>query len=225
MHLGVYRTPQMWHEQAKLLPFPADAAPFVRSWHVKALKGILGSSPLELVEFRKQRLLEIMQMATNLEKEAAEFKATLPNHIKQNLEKKRLLLFKKLRLKVGINGEKLVDNVAKGFDVVGTSFHADLFPTHEVKAVKTEQEFLGESHWRVQQALALTRGTGDQELDEELYHKTQKEKMDGSMQGPFDKKQLDEYFGFGRWVPARRFGLWQSSFGVAEAASYRRLLV
>ena len=211
--LGVFRTPQMWHEQARLLPFPADVAPFVRPWHAKALKGIFGVSPCDLVRIRKQKLVDILAVAKKLEKAEFDIKAKMPEHIAENMKHKKLLLFKYLLDQVGVDGTKLVENISRGFGLVGDSFSADLFPVNFVQASKSEEDLLEEAAWRVEYATSKTASSGDPELDCELYNKTVQERDEGSIQGPFSKLQLDHRFGPGSWIPARRFGLWQSSSG------------
>ena len=214
--LGIYRSPQAWHEQSKLLPFPADVSPFVRPWHAKALKIIYASSPLDLVEFRKQRLMDLVDLAKQFESKESEFKKKLAGHAVQTLKNKKLVLFGYLLDKIGINGTRLVEAIGRGFDLVGGSFHVDLFPAHFVKPGKGRDDLQAESPWRIKYALSLTRSSGDPELDIELYNKTVKEKSEGSMSGPFSQVDLDRRFGAGRWVPARRFGVWQSSAGVRK---------
>ena len=145
---------------------------------------MFATSPTELVEFRKQRLLELVDLAKQLEIEEIQFKKSLAGHIRNTLKNKKLLLFQYLLKIIDIDGEKMVREISRGFSLVGGSFHVDLFPAHAVKVEKASSDLLAEAPRRVKYALSLTRSSGDQDLDQELYNKTLKEKDEGSIDGP-----------------------------------------
>ena len=90
--------------------------------------------------------------------------------------------------------------MADGFNLVGESFSAALFPNNMSCATTTEGELLRQAKWRIGMTTSQTTSTGDPELDHELYEKT----LQDQMYLPFGVK--------GR-VPARRFGIWQFSAG------------
>eukprot|EP00972_Heterocapsa_arctica_P024790 3656595-Heterocapsa_arctica.AAC.1 len=64
--------------------------------------------------------------------------------------------------------------------------------------------------WAQQAAAALTRASGDDDLDKEVMRGTLEEVEKGWIRGPYSTEQVAEVVG-NLWIPSRRFGLKQGA--------------
>ena len=99
-------------------------------------------------------------------------------------------------------------DLCNGFPVIGEVPPSGAFPFKEAPAGITVGMLMKVAKW-AQKALAnSTKGSGDNELDKEVYRTTIGEKDKGWLQGPFTAEEISSRLG-GVWVPSRRFGIQQ----------------
>ena len=216
---GKFRTPQEWHLEAEMLKFPADTIAFVRPWQARTLTTMFTSSPEALAQLRARALGELVSVAKRLDGQERSLHTSLHDHARTILHGKRLLLLKEVLDDVGLKGAELVAGIQNGFDITGDTFSVDMFEDigdRYKPATLSREQLLQEACWRKDRVKVLTRSSGDVGFDELLYDSTLQESQSGSLLGPYTEVELDELFGCGQWVPARRFGIMQSSGGMQK---------
>eukprot|EP00971_Amphidinium_carterae_P351715 6492248-Amphidinium_carterae.2 len=131
-------------------------------------------------------------------------------HVKLIMRDKAILLFKSLMQKIGYEEEWMIDGLVKGFPISGDLPHSCLFPDNCIPAQFSRDTLLSEASWRRPAMLRRIRSSGALDNDKKLVQKTWDERTEGSMLGPFTGDELSGLVG-SSWVPARRFGILQSS--------------
>ena len=152
---------------------------------------------------------------SELNQEETRLHKSLDTHIAKILQGKRLLLLKRLMDNVGVGDDKLVDDILTGFNLTGAVHDSGLFNVKDrpLDAQITVEELLRQSKWRVPAAVANARPSGNDKDDRRLIEVCEDEVAKGWAAGPFTVEQVDSLHGPGRWVAARRFGVWQSAAG------------
>ena len=213
--IGVFRSPAEWHRQACLLPFPMDQAQAVRPWQAAVLVEIFKMSPAELVASRAKGLKYLMETIVRLNRDEMLLHETLDNHVAKILAGKRLLLLQNLMSAAGVSDVRLISDIKKGFDLTGTVPDSGLFDLKDepLEAKLSVEELLRQSRWKVPEAVANARPSGDEDDDDRLLGVCEDEVSKGWAAGPYTVDQVNSLHGEGRWIAARRFGIWQSSAG------------
>ena len=143
----------------------------------------------------------------------------MPDHLKSILEGKKLLLTKELLHKTGFKDHGIMDEVSKGFDVVGKCQPSSILE-RKLKPATTSVAQLKQSAPFVRKSiLNMNRASIDLSIDEEVWSATLKEKEDGWLLGPYTSAELDEKFPDG-WLTVPRFGILQ---GAGESAKIRSI--
>lgn len=159
----------------------------------------------DITSARTETLRRWMRQAVDCMDEEKKLKDEMPDHCKNILQKKRLVLFGKLMQEVGHEDSNLHLEIARGFDLSGP------IPRSGVCRKRKKPGNLGRAELRrragtVRKAIvASTKGSGDDEIDRAVFEVTSKEKESGWLHGPY---ALDE-------LPAdasvtRRFGIRQN---------------
>eukprot|EP00971_Amphidinium_carterae_P329664 6462259-Amphidinium_carterae.1 len=164
---------------------------------------MLTCSPLQLNRMRKQRLVEIAEVKRGLAKDERALHESMAPHIQQ------IMAGNPMR-KLGYEEEWMITGIVEGFPISGDLPESCLFPANHIPAQFSRDRLLAEASWRRRALLGKIRSSGDPEMDKMLVEKTWDEKSGGSMLGPFTDDELSRLVG-GSWVPARRFGILQSS--------------
>ena len=108
----------------------------------------------------------------------------------------------------GYPDRALIDDMISGFRTVGDLPATGVFPAKENPATRTMTEVLADARRAQRAVLGARDGSGDDELDSELYRVTLEEQREGWLSEPLSQGELGRMLG-PRWVPVRRFGLRQ----------------
>ena len=142
--------------------------------------------------------------ANELTAEELQWKASMPDHIANILKPKRLLLWKEFLLDIGYPDADVVSELSNGTELVGE------VPTYGIfektfKPAETTVESLCKAAKPIKRKQYYScRSSGDAEIDELVWKKTQEEVELGWASGPLDVTDLPEDA-----IVSRRFGLRQ----------------
>ena len=161
------------------------------------------------LETRKQRL----QFSNNILKLAAAAKAdedalhrNWPGHLGRVMKNKKILLFKELLTQLGYADAKIADEMMEGFPLNGYLSESGVFPPR-LKLPEIHPEAFDEMIPTFsRRTLSAVKGSGDADLDMQLWDATCEEVRLGFMKGPFKVEELPK----GALV-SPRFGLKQKN--------------
>eukprot|EP00971_Amphidinium_carterae_P325688 6456083-Amphidinium_carterae.2 len=211
MEYGVFRTPQEFHTEACLKPFPMEHAGLAKPWQVTALRTMLRRSPYEVSILRSRALTWMTRMAKYFEGEEAVIHNEMPDHVRRIMAGKRVRMFEELLVLCGYESKYLSKGLRRGFDLTGIVARSPMFPGRmDVTVPVNREELLKSAETAVQRAIDAMRPL-DPESEQDLMSVTAKEVENGWLKGPMTKSEVDELHGVGNWIAARRFGIWQSS--------------
>eukprot|EP00971_Amphidinium_carterae_P146635 2906282-Amphidinium_carterae.3 len=76
---GVHDTLDEWHSVALALKFPMDQMRYARHWQVRTMKGLLESTPAEVVAKRSSMLQTLIDKMAELKYEEEKFRPGMPD--------------------------------------------------------------------------------------------------------------------------------------------------
>ena len=160
----------------------------------------------DIVNLRCTRLGEWLRLAKSFQQEECEIKARMPQCRRHILDKKRIALMRHLIQQEGYDDSTLADDIELGFDLVGDSPTSSVLPSKLVPATISKEDLPRHSE-RANKALRyMTRSSGDPELDQGLWDKTQLEVERGWLRGPLSWEDLPEGSAVSRRFPLSQSG-------------------
>ena len=102
----------------------------------------------------------------------------------------------------------VVDVVKMGVKIVGHLKKLGIWVESEDRQPKCNVEKLWDGAQEARESLLKQKGSDDKARDTEGWRGTLEEVVEGSLEGPLTRSQLEEIVGR-RWIAARRFGLKQ----------------
>ena len=142
--------------------------------------------------------------ANELREAEQELKANMPKHAAKILQPKRLLLWKEILLDLEYPDMGVISELADGTELVGEVPTFGIFEKTFKPAETTVDDLCKASKSIRQKQYYSCRSSGDPEIDELVWNKTQEEVELGWASGPIDVASLPE-----NSVISRRFGLRQ----------------
>ena len=138
---------------------------------------------VDLVNFRCSKLGSWLQLAGKLKSEEEKLKAGMAATRRRILDSKRLLLMKHIIEQEGYEDTSLADELMTGFSLVGDVPKSNVLPQKMTPASMSTQDLQSNSQ-RANKALRfMTRSSGDSELDQKLWERTQPEVQRGMAGG------------------------------------------
>eukprot|EP00971_Amphidinium_carterae_P227137 4505340-Amphidinium_carterae.1 len=126
--------------------------PYARPWQVRTMKGLLESTPAEVVAKRSSMLQTLIGKIAELKYEEENLRTGMPEHVKHIMKGKRLLLFEFLLKGAGIEDPEMMRSLMEGFPLVGQLPSAGWFPCRKESVDVVElTDLLKESAWRIPQ--------------------------------------------------------------------------
>ena len=160
----------------------------------------------EVVNLRCQRLGEWLKLAKSLHGEELAIKARMPECRRHILEKKRIALMRYLIKQEGYDDQTLADDIELGFDLVGDSPASSVLPSKLVPATISKEDLLRHSEKANKALRYMTRSSGDPDLDQGLWDKTQLEVEKGWLRGPLCWDELPNGSAVSRRFPLAQSG-------------------
>lgn len=202
---GVRWTPEQFLQQACNVKHPFDSFCGLPEVVKTACEYVADMRTVDLVNFRCSKLGSWLQMAGKLKSEEEKLKAGMAATRRRILDSKRLLLMKHIIEQEGYEDTSLADDLMTGFSLVGDVPRSNVLPQKMTPASMSTQDLKSNSQ-RANKALRfMTRSSGDSELDQKLWERTQLEVQRGWLVGPLSWEELPD----GAAV-SRRFPLAQS---------------
>ncbi|OLP75775.1 hypothetical protein AK812_SmicGene44377 [Symbiodinium microadriaticum] len=163
------------------------------------------------LEDRLRLYNKLNQMEKELRYEEARLHSTLPDHAREVVKGKNLLLWAKLLEETSFP-DKGVFELMKGVDLVGKPDKSPLFETKEVPAKSSEALLLESAKWRRERLKSRDPHKGDVEATQQLWECTLKDRDNGFLCGPFyDEESVKEHLGVDEFVCSRRFVIEQGT--------------
>ena len=208
---GVYRTPDEFLSCASELQHPFDSQHCVPDAVKRNIFRRLTEGPSAFAEDRFRLYNKLNQMEKELRYEEARLHSTLPDHAREVVKGKNLLLWAKLLEETSFP-DKGVFELMKGVDLVGKPDKSPLFETKEVPAKSSEALLLESAKWRRERLKSRDPHKGDAEATQQLWECTLKDRDNGFLCGPFyDEESVKEHLGVDEFVCSRRFVIEQGT--------------
>eukprot|EP00435_Cladocopium_sp_Y103_P019670 s3838_g4.t1 len=160
----------------------------------------------EIVNLRRHRLGEWLRLMKSLGEEEMEIKSGMPPARRHILEGKRIALMRKLIQLEGYEDQSLADDIQNGFSLVGDSPASSILPPKLVPATISKDDLSRHADKAGKALRFMTRSSGDAELDESLWVKTQSEVEKGWMVGPIPWEHLPTGSAVSRRFPLAQSG-------------------
>ena len=160
----------------------------------------------DLINFRCSKLGAWLKWAAELkQEETIKLKAEMSESRRRILESKRLLLMKRVIVSEGYDDVGLADDLISGFSLVGDVPKSHVLPQKMTPSTLSTSDLKSNAS-RANKALRfMTRSSGDVELGQKLWDRTQVELQRGWLLGPLRWEDLPETA-----VVSRRFPIRQS---------------
>ena len=145
-------------------------------------KAIAANAKLSVSDLIKRRIDFFGHWTTRakaLANDERKLHQSLPMHRREILKGKRLLLMKEMLTELGYRDAALVDDLISGFCLVGQTPEAETLPSTFQPALLSEEDLLRECQDANVAILHSTKSTGDRELDNELWSRSQEEVAKG----------------------------------------------
>ncbi len=133
----------------------------------------------EVIIARASWLKKWIKRAQELEPEEKALHRTLPLHRQKILEGKRILLLKEIISDMKYPDPEIADLIANGFDLIGTCGGGDILPADFQPASLTARDLEDHSHASNKAIVFSTKSSGDEDVNLELWKKTQEEVAKG----------------------------------------------
>ena len=211
VRVGKYHSMASFFNQAKHLQHPFSAHNAVSDEVKTIIFKIFSEGIPAVAKERIQQIERISKMKQELRVEEARFKANLPQHVREVLGDKPILLWRKLLQETNFPDLSVVDFM-EGVPLTGQHEKSPLFQEKAVLA-KTSTEYLVESAiWRNKALMARVAHSDEPELQKVLWAETLKECEKGFIKGPFKSlQQVQEQLGTRQICLTRRFVIMQGS--------------
>ena len=177
---------------------------------VKSLPGVMINTLNKLVQSSTGDLPESARewflRAQELRDEESKFKDSLATHCSTILRNKRLLVFREMLSESGYGDVKLVENMSRGFDLMGDLPTSSVFAKKHTYATLTPEQVRESANLNRSAILTSVRRPMDASICRGVYEATMAELEAGWLVGPIDVTSLNP-----RSVCTRRFGVEQKS--------------
>jgi hypothetical protein len=149
-------------------------------------------SPEAVAKHRSETIRRLISMANTLDRSEAKLKSELSERRREVLGKKRLLLFKALLEEAGSADKNLVDDICRGFDLVGRLPESNYFEKRFKPANLAPASLREVPRRRGLRCLAVCRALDSPAL------------TPGSMRPLSKKERRDSWWGLSQRTPSRR---------------------
>ena len=211
--VGVWRSPSEFLEEATQLEHPFDLHPSVPD-HVR--RSIFARLTEGFVEFGRSQLVSLhglRDLQFKLEVQETQLVKGLHPMVKKVLRNKPISLFRQLCQNAGWHDEKLADDIAGGFPLVGEMKKPGLFGKRTIPGSLNPQELRSQSTWLRRSAVGSCRSSGDPWVFDELWKTVMKDVSEGWASSPYysEDEVTDFLDGDDSWIVSRRFPVVQES--------------
>ena len=183
---------------------PAHLFQALSSSMVQAVDANVNLKPAEIISHRAKWLKKWMARAVELKGSEEKLHAKMPLERRLILAKKKILLLREILKDEGYPDISLCDDLTNGFPLVGLCGESDALPPDFQPATMSVPDLESTAERCNKSILHSTKGSGDELVDAELWHKTLEEEKKGWL------RRLEEIPLDGGRI-SRRFAVVQSS--------------
>ena len=201
---GIPFTPEEFVQEAQLRGHPKLFTQLMPGILADAVHANFCEGQATLVMARAAWFAKWTSRAKELAKEESELKASMPDHMARILQPKRLVLWKEILSDLQYSDLGVIDELTTGTELVGEVPPCGVFEKSFKAAEITVENLAKSSKSSRFQQFYKCRSSGDKEVDELVFTKTQEEVSLGWARGPYTLEELPE----GATI-SRRFGLRQ----------------
>ena len=208
--VGVFMEPKQHIQQALTLQHPMDASVSIPDMLKKAVFKMLTTEPHVLAKERLEMLKLYKSRALQLQQEESELHASLPKHVQQVVEGKRLLLLEERLNATAFPDMQVMTGFKAGVDLVGEEPFSHLFLEKLQPATLTVEQL--EVMASFNRRIAMSRPPTDQEREhaDRLIALSQEEVDEHFLAGPFfTEEEVTQHLGTDNWTLTKRFLLLQ----------------
>ena len=206
LHFGVYRSCGQFVTAAARAGHPAGCETRLPYALSHALEFLRSRSLKEVARYRLDTLNFWLDRGKKLCNDERKLHESLHPSLRGILAPKRLLLWKEMLEYYQYPDVAVFDEVVSGITLSGAAPNVPSFEPGFRPAKITEDELASFARASRIAMLASMRSSGDAEIDQEVFNKTQDEVQCGWLEGPIDPSSLEPSA-----VISRRFGIRQSS--------------
>ena len=218
--IGWYRFPLEFLDCAMQLQHPFDVQHFVPDQVKRNIFAILTQGHAAFAGQRLSLVKKLSGLQRELQYEEARFHSVLPDHVREVIKGKSVLMWIHLLKETGFEDHGVFD-LMKGVDLVGTPDKSPLFGLKEVAASSTSDLLLESSGWRRERLKARNPHEDDSAINQLLWDHTIADVEDGFLAGPFDTESaVREHLHSEQFVASRRFLIEQ---GTPEKRKFRAI--
>ena len=211
LHFGIYRSCDQFVSAAAWAGHPAGSETRLPGALKEVLNFLALKSPKEVARHRADTLKFWLERGRKLSGAEQALHDSLHPMLQGILAPKRLLLWKEMMEHYHYPDVAVFDEVTSGITLSGAAPDVAFFEPGFKPAKITENELASSARASRVAMLASIRSSGDDEIDREVYSKTQDEVACGWLEGLLDLGTLEETA-----IISRRFGIRQSSGDVAK---------
>ena len=212
---GVYRSPVQFVHQALTLARPFDSARALPDPLVRVLFRTLTQGPLDIMKLRLQKMRLWRDWARELEPAERELHASLHPSVASVLKGKRLLLLERIASSLCWPDKTIHRDLRQGFKLSGEVPPTGIFEPDVKPPVSSVAEFWDAAEILKTQLCSRIATSGELEFSHPLWEITLEEadpsKGKSWLKGPYSYEQLESMYE-GKWMPCRRFAVWQNKW-------------
>ena len=207
--LGLYRRPQVFVELAKKCTHPLDEEIKLPERIANVIFQMATKGKHWVVKHRLQTLDHYRWVKENLSEQEKELHSKMNPLVERIMKTKAIYLFKEMLKDIGYSDMSVVDLLFQGVKIVGMAKPSGVWTPDDTKAPSCSIDHLWEAAVDAQQSVLSSSGSGEKDMDEEVWRLTQDEVQQNLIVGPLNEHERTQWLGK-KWVPARRFGIVQS---------------
>ena len=161
---------------------------------IRAILKVLKLGPFALRQLRIQTLESLHRHQRQLQISEDEIHKALHPDLRTVLAGKSTILWQQLLEQTSFPDPTLIEEVRKGFELVGVGTVSGAFPMRFKPAQQTPEQLRKQSTWRRKSTISKCSATGDCDADVDLWSQTLNEAEQGWILGPFhDEEEVRGY--------------------------------
>lgn len=207
--LGIYRSPEEFVKMAKQCTHPLDEEIKLPDRIANVIFQIATQGKEWVVNHRETNLDYYRKVKEDLAGQEKTLHESMHPDVERVMKSKAICLFSRMLKDIGYSDMGVVHLLSQGVKLVGLSEKSGVWQEDDTKLPTCSIEHLWAAAQSAQESVLSSSGSGDAEMDVELWKLTEKEVEDKLLVGPLAGDEREGALGK-LWVPARRFGIVQS---------------
>ena len=206
---GIYRTPEAFVQEALKVRHPFDDPSTSDMCNIRAMQVILEQGVEGVKDLRAKTLAYYRGREAALRAEEEALKAAMDPEVREVMKGKNLLLFQEMLRDAGVDDPHLLEDMTKGFKLIGALPPSGQFPRKLKPAILDVPQLKAIARWSKHLVEASCRKAApDAGVAAAVWAETLDQVEKSWLKGPFSWDVIDKKYG-GCWIPSKRFGVTQ----------------